>query len=295
MHRKWAALLAILLLFLIFLSGCVNTSESNVKITDQSKDPNPSLGSNSQHEVSIADLEKKLKEGDYDAAIEALNTSIQNDPDNADLKNYKGLFFLYKGADIHKQASLSDSPDFTRINEAYMLYHQAGLIFDEIISKHPDNVEAFNNKGVVEHLKMQNLHNAINWFDKALALNASYTPSMVNKAFTMLGIEGYDGLNKNETKKEMLNSYFEKTLKSDPSCYQIYIGKSFLPTDFTEGYLEKAYELYPHYDEEKRLDEVIFGNYYFEKLSNGENGQPRLFFGRITTFKPDGTIQSTLL
>ena len=107
-------------------------------------------------------------------------------------------------------------------------YDEALQFFDKALAINPSYVNALNSKGLaLDHL--QRYDEAIQFFDKALAINPSSVNALNNKAFTLDHLQRYD---------EALQS-FDKAISLDPSNTKALEGKdsisSKLKQDGQEG------------------------------------------------------------
>ena len=68
---------------------------------------------------------------------------------------------------------------------------EADIIVDEILLSEPNNLDALNIKGIINS-KSQNYNNAINYFEKGLAINPNYIPIIKNIIIALRTINQYD-------------------------------------------------------------------------------------------------------
>ena len=112
------------------------------------------------------------------------------------------------------------TPGYAALASSYYLtgkYKISEFIVRQGMDRGPDNEALFNLMGLLEQKKGHDIK-AIFWFDKSLALNAKFTPAMINKASLALKKFHY-----NDAKR-----FLKKSISIDPSSSDSYIVLSAL-------------------------------------------------------------------
>ena len=68
---------------------------------------------------------------------------------------------------------------------------EADIIVNDILLSEPNNLDALNIKGIINS-KSQNYNNAINYFEKGLAINPNYIPIIKNIVSVLRILKQYD-------------------------------------------------------------------------------------------------------
>ena len=129
--------------------------------------------------------------GRYSDALDAFNTSLSINPNDADSWYEKGFALTYLGryseASDTQNIALSINPNNTNAwnNKGYALdhlgrYQDAVDVYDKALSINPDDANAWNNKGyALDHLGRYS--EALDAFNTSLSINPNYATAQINK------------------------------------------------------------------------------------------------------------------
>ena len=133
--------------------------------------------------------------GHLEAAIDAVEILIQDNPYEAKLQNISGicnaaLGKLDKAVLCYKEA-LKIKPNYVEaLNNLGITFHNLGQldeavkIYEQVIAIKPDYAEALNNLGITL-MELDHLEEAVKSYEKALAINPNYSTAFNNLSITL--------------------------------------------------------------------------------------------------------------
>ena len=161
----------------------------------------------------------KVKQQEYENAIQYYTESIKSKPDNTAAYNNRGNAYSRIGKfqnaieDFNKAIEIQPDDDYAYNNRG-VTYNEKGELdnalkdYTEAIKRNPDNASAYNNRGVTYYKKGE-LDNAITDYNKALELKPDYDNAYYNLGEAWLHLKDWE-----KAKADLITAKETKAIRS---------------------------------------------------------------------------------